>query len=68
MRFRLVAFVVLACSATNTDAAIPTIAYDEHLTDNEFTLLYDPVDGRMGVETDGRVITTLELTSASGIF
>lgn len=49
------------------EAAVPIIAFADHLTDGEITLLYDPADGRMALEADHRRIVSFEVVSTSGI-
>lgn len=58
----------ISCFGFDAVACAQSPGYFDYLADDRITLLYNPSDGSMGVEANGEQISTLELTSESGIF
>lgn len=60
------ALTVTALVTSNAVAEMP-LAGADYLSDGEITLVYDPADGNMSIDASGKMISTFELQSASGV-
>jgi len=62
--------LMIACTIVTrsmADGAMPLIPLADHHNDNAITMIYDPETGNLGIETNGSLVSTLELDSASGV-